>query len=617
MLRSCIGLIGSLLLAGLVISGGCSKSETKKTTDPGIENPLARKGAKLPPPSLKFTDITKKAGIAFRHTSGARGKKLLPETLGSGVAFLDYDNDGRQDLLFINSCQWPGDEDKSKPTPTMALYRNKGDGTFEDVTTAAGLNVTFYGLGVTVGDCDNDGWVDVFITGVGGNYLFRNVAGGKGSRRFEDVTKKAGDLTQTWNWPTAKGDAFLKWNQPVSFGSSTAFLDYDLDGKLDLFVCNYVTWSPHFDLTQGFTLAGIGRAYGPPKTFEGAHCLLYRNKGDGTFENVSRKAGIEVTGLRGEAVAKALGVIVCDPDDDGWPDIVVANDTVRNFLFHNQRDGTFREIGQEAGVAYAEALARGAMGIDWGEYRPGKCALLIGNFAGEPDTFLRLDDPKQLLFSDVALFEGIAGPSRVPLVFGVMFFDYDLDGRLDFLTANGHLEPEIHTVSSYTYKQEPQLFWNTGDQPAYELVTKAQAGADLFAPIVGRGCAYGDVDDDGDLDVVLTENGGPARLLRNDLPRNDGGTKHNWVRFVLEGDGKRINRSAIGARVKLKAAGVEQRREICAARGYLSQSELAVTFGLAKTNKIERVEIHWPGRDLRPLILENVQANKTHRIVQK
>jgi hypothetical protein len=563
-------------------------------------------------PAVRFTDITQQAGIRFRHTNGAFGKKLLPETMGSGVAFLDYDNDGHQDLLLINSCPWPGHENSQGPPATLALYRNKGDGTFEDVTAATGLNATLYGMGVSVGDYDNDGWPDVFIACVGGNRLFHNVSDGKRGRRFEDVTQAAGVGGPGAMPMTAD---FLKWEPPINFSSSAAFLDYDGDGRLDLFVCNYVTWSPAIDLGLNFQLVGLGRAYGRPSAFEGAQCLLYRNLGGGQFKDVSAKAGIHVNGTLGRPLGKALGVIVCDADDDGWPDIVVANDTVRNFFFHNKGDGTFEEIGERAGVAYAEGNARGAMGIDWGEYRPGRFGLIIGNFANEPNTFLSLSNPKQMVFSDAALALGIAGPSRALLKFGAFFFDYDLDGRQDLLTCNGHLEPEISQVQAgQTYQQPVQLFWNSGGtrgRGGFELMTAEQAGADLFRPLVGRGCAFADIDGDGDLDVVLTENGGPARLLRN-----DGGNRNHWVRLVLEGDGQRSNRSAIGAQVTLEAGGLKQRQQVTSGRGYLSQSELPLTFGLGRADRVDQVTIRWPGKNGGVQVLKDLSINQVHRIHQ-
>jgi hypothetical protein len=602
---------GSLLAAlGLSCLSGCGNNPEPTVAAPEVSPALAREAISLP--NVQFKDITEAAGIHFQHINGAFGKKLLPETMGSGVAFLDYDGDGSQDLLLVNSCYWPGYEAPGQPTPTLALYRNRGDGTFEDVTTKAGLAITMYGMGVTVGDYDNDGWPDVFVTGLGGNRLFHNVADGSGGRRFEDVTISSG-VGGPGGWANSASGDFLKRQEPLVFSTSAAFLDYDGDGLLDLFVCNYVSWSPDFDLSQPFQLKGRGRAYGPPTNFDGAQCFLYRNLGGGRFEDMSARAGIQVMGSLGRAVGKSLGVLVSDIDEDGWPDIIVANDTVRNFFFHNKGDGTFEEIGERSYVAYAQGQARGAMGLDRGYYRPGRSGICIGNFAKEPNTFLLLDDPKRLLFSDGAMAEGIAGPSRLLLKFGVFFFDYDLDGRLDLLTCNGHLEPEIHEVEEgQFYKQAVQLFWNTGTRRSFEPVTDKQAGKDLFQPLVGRGCAFADINSDGYPDVVLMENGGRTRLLRN-----EGGTGHHWVRLVLQGDGQRSNRSAIGARVILEADGKIQHREIVSSRGYLSQSELPVTFGLGTCKQIDKITIRWPGKNGDEQVLKNLEIDCTHVICQE
>jgi hypothetical protein len=622
-IRLFLGLALLLTVVGLgllVALPGCGGKVTIPDKDVPVGPPSPPPVPEVPPPGVTFKDITGPAGIRFKHTNGSFGKKLLPETMGSGVAFLDFDNDGKQDILFVNSCYWPGHEDKGVPAPTLALYRNKGDGTFEDVTEKAGLNITMYGMGVAAGDYDNDGWIDVFITGVGGNRLFRNEKG-----RFVEVTAQAG-VGGPGGWDAAARGKFLEHRDPLPFSSSAAWLDYDGDGRLDLFVCNYVTWSPENDLKQPFTLVGIGRAFGPPRAFEGSQCFLYHQKEDGTFEDVSAAAGIQVieqVGVAGSAqpraVAKSLGVIICDPDEDGYPDIIVANDTVRNFFFHNVEgpDGKrrFEEIGRRSGVAYAEGQARGAMGIDWGEYRPGMHALLIANFADEPSSFLYLKS-KQLIFQPFAAVEGLEGPTRPPLKFGSFFFDYDLDGRLDLLTCNGHLEPDINKVQSWqTHAQAAQLFWNTGrdrKKPCFAEVTAKEAGSDLFQPLVGRGSAYGDINGDGYPDVVLTSNGGPARLLLN-----EGGTGNHWIRLALEGDGKRSNRSAIGARVKLEADGKVMWRSVAGSRGYLSQSELPVTFGLGKTTTIDRITVYWPGRDAKMQEFKNLAVDKTHTLKQE
>jgi enediyne biosynthesis protein E4 len=584
----------------------------------------ARERQVVPVPIVRFTDVTAAAGISFRHFNGATGKKFLPETMGAGVAVFDFDGDGLQDLLFVDGCPWPGSP-IPHPVPHLVLYRNRGDGTFEDVTLLVGLDASFYGMGVAVGDIDNDGFPDLFVTAVGGNHLFRNLPGKSGGRRFMDVTSEAG-LGGPGGWPgRANETEFLAWNKSIAFASSATFLDYDGDGRLDLFVCFYVDWSPAKDLAIDASLSGIGRAYVPPTQFEGALCRLYRNVDGVHFRDVSAEAGVDVVEREGadlntrlRPVGKALGVVICDPDDDGWPDIVVANDSVRNFFFHNvpgpNGSRRFAEKGLTTNVAYAEGRARGAMGVDYGEYRPGKNALLIGNFANEPNTFLTLDNSTRLLFSDAALAVGLAGPSRHPLKFGAFFFDYDNDGRLDLLTCNGHLEPEIAQVQAgQTYAQAVQLFWNTGtNQRLFEPVTEASAGPDLFRPLVGRGCAFLDFNGDGRLDVVLTANNGPARLLRN-----DGELKHHWIRLTLTGDGVRSNVSAIGAQVIVETGAQTLRRQVTGGRGYLSQSELPITVGLGHATKIDKVTVRWPGKDAgQPQTWSNLEADRSYKLKQ-
>ncbi len=601
--------------------------EPKKSVNPDLDD--AREREKVDVPRVLFKDVTGPAGIRFVHNNGSTGHKLLPETMGSGVAFLDYNNDGRQDVLFVNSCDWPGAAARQGCTVTLALYENNGDGTFTDVTRKVGLDVVMYGMGVTVGDFDNDGQADLFISGVGGNRLFRNVLKGKDDQgkevhRFEEVTRAAGlQIDPRAAWP-ADGRGFLTRAEPIAFASSAAFLDYDGDGWLDLFVCHYVTWSPAGDLGQGFDRTGSGkRNFGPPTNFAGSYCVLYRNRGKDAaghwlgYEDVSQKAGIQVAkilkGGRGEGAGKSLGVAVFDIDGDGHPDIVVANDTVRNFLFHNKGDGTFEEVGEDSNVAYADGMARGSMGIVGGYYRPDRFGILITNFANEPNSFFRLENPRRLRFFEAANVEGIAGPSRELLKFGALLFDYDLDGRLDLLTCNGQLEPEIKALDdTQDYRQPVQLFWNTGrETSSFEPVTEKDAGPDLFKPLVGRGCAYGDIDGDGFPDLVLVENGGPARLLHNEgLPGN------RCVRLVLKGDGVRSNTSAIGAEVTAAVGRQVLRRQVQSAHGYLSQSELPVTLGLGKAAAVDKVVIKWPGKKGGSQELKDLKAGRVYLIEQ-
>ncbi len=526
-------------------------------------------------PIVEFTDITRDAGIDFEHVNGAEGDKLLPETMGSGAAFFDYDNDDDPDLLLINSTYWPHSSPPS-PRPRSALYRNDGAGRFEDVTAAAGLDLSLYGTAPAIGDFDGDGWRDLFVAAVGENRLLRNEGG-----RFVDVTARAGVA-----------------GSPEEWSSSSAFFDYDRDGDLDLFVCNYVRWSRQIDLEVDYRLTGVGRAYGPPVNYEGTFPYLYRNEGDGTFTDVSAESGVEVRNeATGVPVAKALAVAPIDLDRDGWMDLLVANDTVRNFLYHNQGDGTFQEVGELWGVAYGRAgEATGAMGIDAGHYRnDAELGFAIGNFANEM-TSLYISQGDPTFYADEAIGEGIGAPSRLMLSFGVLMLDYDLDGRLDILQVNGHLESEINSVDpSQTYEQASQLFWNAGPdhRQGFVAVDLATAG-DLALPIVGRGSATADIDADGDLDVVLTQTGRRAVVLRNDQS-----TSHHWLQVRLESAGG--NADAIGAWVELEAGGQVQRRQVMPTRSYQSQSQLPVHFGLGGSDSIDALRVIWPDGTAQPV----------------
>ncbi len=523
-------------------------------------------------PSVPFADITRAAGITFSHVNGAYGEKLLPETMGGGVAFLDFDNDGAQDLLFVNSSFWPGHVPPGTSQPTMALYKNDGTGHFTDVTAGSGLDVTFYGMGVAAGDYDNDGLVDVFITGVGGNHLFHNEGNGK----FKEVTAQAGVGGNSQDWST-----------------SCAWVDYDNDGRLDLFVCNYVRWSREIDFEVGYKLVGLGRAYGQPVNFQGAFCYLYHNNGNGTFTDVSVQAGIQVRNpVTGVPAGKSLGVAPVDLDGDGWIDLVVANDGVQNFVFHNKGNGTFEEIGAASGIAFDNyGRARGAMGIDAARYRNDDAlGILIGNFATEM-TALYVSQSERLLFADETIPEGVGPPGLQLLKFGVFFFDYDLDGRQDLLTANGHLEEEIGKIQhGQEYRQPAQLFWNAGPLArggCFLPVPSQKCGADLSQPIVGRGSAFADIDGDGDLDVVLAQIGGPPHLLRNDQHLG-----HNWLRLKLVGT--KSNRDAIGSWIRVRIGEQVLWRQVMPTRSYLSQSELPVTVGLGNAHHADEIEITWP-----------------------
>jgi hypothetical protein len=504
---------------------------------------------------IVFTDITAQAGIRFKHNTGAFGKKYLPETMGSGVCFIDYDNDGWQDIFLVNSMDWPG---HTTGHSYPALYHNNQDGTFTDVTRQAGLAIELYGQGCAVGDFDNDGHDDLYVTAVGSNRLFRNLGNG----RFSDVTARAG-----------VGDA--------GFSSSAVWFDYDNDGKLDLYVAHYVEWT--IDTDQYCTLDNKNKSYCTPQRFKGQSGTLFHNLGNGRFENVTRRAGLYDTSSKG------LGVAMLDFDNDGYIDLFVSNDTEPNKLYHNNRNGTFTDVGVTAGVAYGDAgTVRAGMGTDAGDYdNSGAESITLGNFTNEGMSLYHNDGLG--LFTDQALMTGLSRMSLQSLTFGNFFFDYDLDGLLDILAINGHVADDISFLQpTLRYRQPLQLFHNLG-KGHWEDATK-KLGPALSRAIVGRGGAYADVDNDGDLDLIITQNNGPTSLLRN-----DNGNQNDFLKVKTVGT--RSNRDGIGARVSVRTEnGVQLHRMVRSGSSYLSQSELPLTFGLGKpgTNKAVTVDIVWP-----------------------
>jgi len=541
----------------------------------------------LTPPQVLFTDITQAAGITHIHQNGAYGERLLPETMGGGVAVLDFNNDQLPDLLFVSGRSWPWQQDHNDSS-SLALYRGDGTGNFTDVTEKFGLTTSLYGMGVAVGDYDMDGYTDIFITTVGSNRLFRNVDG----QRFTEVSKLVGVAGDDQSWSTG-----------------AAFIDYDNDGDLDLMVLNYVHWSRDIDLEADFQIAGLGRAYGPPAQFAGTDSWLYQNNGDGSYTDVSQQAGIQVANeATNLPVGKALSVLPTDVDGDGWTDLVVANDTVRNFLFRNNAGQGFVEIGEQSGLAFDNnGIATGAMGIDGSSTAlPEEYAIAIGNFGNEM-TSLYVRSENSSLFTDQAIVTGVGPASRRAVTFGLFFFDYDLDGWADLLQVNGHVENDINVVEpGQEYAQVPQLFWNCGlDCPRQFSPIKLGPDNDLATAIVGRGAAYVDIDLDGDQDVVLTQIGGAPRLLRNDQ-----NTGHNWIQVeVLNRNGL----AAYGARVTIKAATKTQNGWVEPTRSYLSQVESILTFGIGKAESIDQVIVNWP--DGSSLSIDQPSINQRHRII--
>jgi hypothetical protein len=501
---------------------------------------------------LTFTDVTQRSGIRFTHTSGAFGEKYLPETMGSGVVVFDYNTDGYQDVFFVNSRGWPG---KANASALPAFYKNNGNGTFTDITKEVGLAVSMYGMGGTAGDFDNDGQVDLFVTALEGNRLFRNT--GKGT--FVDVTTQAG---------VGQSD----------FSTSAAWVDYDKDGRLDLFVVNYVQWSLETDIRC--SLDGKTKSYCTPEAYKGVSPRLFRNRGNGTFEDVTRAAGLH------DPESKALGIALIDFDQDGWIDLFVANDTQPNRLYRNDGKGTFTDEAVPAGVAFNEVgAARAGMGTDAADWAgTGRPGLLIGNFSNEMIALYANEGNS--LFVDEAPASNLARESLPTLTFACFFVDVDNDGRLDIFAANGHVADDIARAQPrVTYAQPAHLFRALGKTRFEDLAPRIPA---LAEPVVARGAAYLDMDNDGDLDLIVTTNNGPARVLRN-----DGGNRAQALRVRLAGVAS--NRSGIGALVTAKLSGGTSRTAMVkTGSSYLSQSELPITFGLGQASKVEGLEIRWP-----------------------
>jgi enediyne biosynthesis protein E4 len=527
-------------------------------------------------PTVVFEDITQKAGIRFVHNSGAFGRKYLPETMGPGVAFIDYDNDGWPDIFLVNGMDWPGHVSKHT---TPKLYHNNHDGTFTDVTHKAGLDVEMYGMGVAVGDYDNDGYDDLFVTAVGQSHLFHN----NGNGTFTDVTRKAG----LWG--------------PKEFSTSAAWVDYDKDGKLDLVVANYVQWSIEGDLYC--TLDGKSKSYCTPESYKGTTVRLWHNRGDGTFEDETKKAGL------GDPTSKTLGIAILDYDNDGWPDLLFSNDTEPNKLYRNNGDGTFTDKAALAGVAFSEdGMVRAGMGVDAADYdHSGTPSLLITNFAHQMPSLYHNEG--RGMFVDQAPRSEVGRASLLTLGFGCFFFDYDLDGWPDIFIANGHIDEDIQQVQpNVAYAMPPHLFRNLG-KGNFREVTKS-LGAAFSTPRVGRGAAYADINNDGRLDLLLATNGGPAYLFQNEATGELALQKSLRVKLV----GTKSNRDGIGAVVVVAAASDTQTQMVRSGSSYLSASELVLTFGLAQHDAADTVEVRWPSGQVDRLM--DITAGQTITVTE-
>ncbi|HEY0076996.1 MAG TPA: CRTAC1 family protein, partial [Abditibacteriaceae bacterium] len=588
--------LGSLLGIALSLTG-CDGSAPQGTANATNQNQSAAKSAtgvtNITMPAVQFVDATQAAGVNFKHTNGASPVKLMPESVGSGVAFIDYNSDGYQDLYFVNSRHWTQQEleewknspwskaeladfklnypgqplaRKIPPLPprqrvTGVLYQNNKNGTFSDVTKQVGLDIEMFGMGAAVGDYNNDGQADLYITGLYRGYLFENRKG-----RFHDVTKQTGLESPGWS-------------------TSAAWLDYDRDGQLDLFVCHYVKWTPKTDIY--YSPDHKRKSYIGPIRYDGERSHLFHNEGNGRFTNVSAKTGIRgYSRIReNDPPGKGLGVAVCDYNNDGWPDLMVANDMVPNFFYENTKKGGFREVGREAGLAYSnEGKHRAGMGVDAADVdENGQPDIVIGNFSKQKLGLYRNYDT---VFTDEAIEAGVGEPSHNFLTFGVSFMDYDNDSLLDIFVANGHVQDDIALINKgIEYEERPLLFHNAGNFQFQEV--GLQSGPGMHKKTVARGMAYADYDLDGDLDVAISTCGYPATLLRN-----DGGNKNNAMRLVLEGT--KSNRNALDSQIKISVSGRTLYRMIRSGSSYCSANDIPLSIGLGKASKVDKVEITWP-----------------------
>ena len=510
-------------------------------------------------PVVQFTDIALSSGITFRHTNGNSGRYYFLETVASGGGFIDFDGDGDLDIYLLNGAAIPGFV-PDQPISSV-LYRNDGNGSFAEVTDQAGVgNVGGYGMGMAVADYDNDGDDDLFITNYGANILYRNEGGGV----FDNVTAQAG----------------LSVPRSPLFSTSAVFLDYDRDGHLDLYVCVYVEFN--FDTNRRCSRDGI-QSYCGPDIYEGVADLLYHNNGDGTFSDVSAEAGIA------NPKGKGLGVVGGDYDGDGWTDIFVANDLTPDFLYRNNGDGTFTDQALLAGVAYGEdGVARAGMGVDFGDYdRNGTPDIYVTNFSLEPNSLHRNNGNGT--FTESTFGAGVGNPTLLFLGFGTAFKDFDHDGWLDLFAANGHVIDNISLFDpSITYAQTNQLFRNDGDGRFTDVSDRA--GAPFQVERVHRGAAFGDVDNDGDIDILVTTVNDVPLLLRNNGTGGNGG----YGSLLVSTEGVRSNRNGIGARVTVVTDAQRQRREIRSGYSYLAANDLRAHFGLGASAGADSVIVDWP-----------------------